>query len=332
MHFFHGVKKELKKVIFTILLSLSSQSFAYQFTDGSRFAFADLLVWQLREGAADNWAQNIDPIGTDRAAKIIDVPFQWNAGFRVGVGYNSPELWDAVVYYTRYQVTSSAQASGNIYSAFLGNFFFNNTTGGAITTSPYYQQGSIQWNFQFNTLDLELGRKFNIDNILQLRPFVGLKTALIQQNIQTNWQNPINNTTFTAATENVKQHYWGVGPAVGVSSTWPFYKTAQQSFNLFGNVSAALMWGHWNFSELYSNNAQYTDSIVVSDVNGASTMARGMLGLEWVKEFSKASVNVRVSYEAQVWFDQLQFYLSNGGRLNNLMSLQGGVLDFGINF
>lgn len=322
----------MKKVICIILLSLTCQAGAYQYTSGSRYVFADALIWKLREGGTDNWGQQINPPGANQPVKILDVPLNWSTGFRVGAGYNSPDLWDTVIYYTRYQVTSSSQASGNIYSAYLGNFFVNNTNGASIVDSPYYRYGYIKWHFQFNTLDLELGRAFNIDEILQLRPFVGLKTALINQNIKTNWQHPINNTSFTSANENVTQDYWGIGPAIGVISTWPFYKTTQQSFNLFGNLSTALMWGHWGFHEQYSNNAPFTMATNVSDVNGASTMARGVIGLEWIKDFSQVNIDLRLSYEAQVWFDQVQFYLSNGGRLNNLMSLQGAVLDFGIHF
>jgi hypothetical protein len=54
--------------------------------------------------------------------------------------------------------------------------------------------------------------------------------------------------------------------------------------------------------------------------------------LEWIDSFPKADVKVRLGYEGQVWFDQVQFNTLNSGRLNDIMSLQGGLLSFSVNF
>lgn len=319
----------MKKIIFIFLLTFTSQLYAYQFTDGSASVFAELLIWKLREGSADNWAQNISPSGLYQTVKLFEVPFNWKPGVRIGLDYNCNDVWDSVLYYTRYETNAVNHATGIIYSAFLGNFYINNTNGGDF--GPHYRAGGVQWKFLFNTVDLELGHTFKIDQILKLRPFLGLKTAFINQDIHTNWQDPINAAGFTSAIENLKNDFWGIGPAIGLNTTWSIYKDPRYSFNLLGNFSGALLWGHWRFNQYYENNTPATVTVYNNNITGAATMARGILGIEWVGCLSKTDIAVRLGYEAQIWFNQLQYYSYNMGKLNNLMSLQGGVLNFAIN-
>ncbi len=325
-----------KQSILIALIAFASQAHGYEHKDGSTFAFADLLIWKLSEGGAEDWAQEISPAGTVQTANIDSVPFNWKYGFRAGIGRNLIyDAWDTVFTYTYYQSKTSSQAAmttGGISSPFAANFYVNNTNGATITLDPTYRNASVQWNFYFNNFDLELGRRFIIDQFLTLRPFIGLKSAIINQDINTFWQNPTNASNFTNATENLKNNFWGIGPALGLNSTWNVYRAEHRAFNLIGNFSGALLWGNWRFKDVYTNNRPSTVSVSVKSINGASSMVRGLLGVEWTGCYAKTNFSVRLGYEAQVWFDQVQYYSYSMGRLNSLMSLQGGVFGFGINF
>jgi hypothetical protein len=70
----------------------------------------------------------------------------------------------------------------------------------------------------------------------------------------------------------------------------------------------------------------------MSPVTGAATLLRGVVGLEWRQQFCRATSTVRLGYEAQLWLNQMQFYSYNIGRLNNVTSLQGGFLEWQLNF
>jgi hypothetical protein len=320
----------LKKGILISLILLASQAHGYQ-TGVSTYVFADLLVWKLRESPADNWGQVVTPAGSTQSSSVQRVPFNWKPGIRIGAGKNlNYDCWDAVVYYTWYQTTGRNQASapsGGVYSSFLGNFFVNNTDGASLLGVTYNNAG-ISWNLLYNTLDLELGRTFEIDEFLKLRPFIGLKAAVINQDINTYWRNPTVATTFNTANEDLKNNFWGIGPVIGFNSDWPFYKNKSSCFSLIGNLSGAILYGNWTFKDDYSNNTPTSIRINVSTISGLATMARGILGLEWRKNLTKSTVTVGLGYEAQIWFNQIQFYSLNMGRLNNLMSLQGAVFNF----
>jgi hypothetical protein len=331
----HGFSwsKSLKRIIFFCAFLFMSTAFAAESTDNSVVFFADLLLWKVREGSADNWAQVITPAGTDREATLEEVPFQTSPGYRLGFEYHPKQSqWDTNFYFTTYHTSAHDSASGDVYSAYLGNFYAFNTLGNDF--GPYYGYGDVDWKVRYDTLDLELGRTFKIDDILTLHPYLGLKAAVINQNIDTYWSQPRTTSLFTAATENLKNDFWGIGPSIGLKMTLPVFHSKDNQVNLFSNFSGALLWGNWHFKDNYHNDFEFpvTISIKTSDITGAAPMGRGVLGVEWDTHLSTVDTTVRLGYEAQVWLNQLQYYSYNMGRLNNLMSLQGAVLDFSFSF
>lgn len=322
----------MKKIIFILLLIFSKQLFCYQNTKESHFVFADLLYWQVGESGSENWAQSITPAGTQQSAQIEDVSFDWNTGVRFGVGYNSLKNWDAVIYFTGFHTQALKNITGEVYSAFLGNFFANNTTGSSLTSSPHYRNANIKWKVALDELDIELGHVFQINSALKLKPFVGIKTARINQSIYSNWNSPINVADFTAASENLKNDFWGIGPSIGLNTTWNIAHATKNSLNIIGNFSGAILSGHWNFKDHYTNDLPTSITINTSHIGSAATMATALLGVEWQRHCAQMDITARLGYEMQIWFNQLQFYSYNMGKLNNLMSFQGGILGLSINF
>jgi hypothetical protein len=312
---------------------------------GRGYFFANAIFSTVREGAAENWAQVITPqqlVWTNAAAAtLIDAPFDWKAGLRVGAGVQRNDGFDMTFYYTNLHTSATNQASGEVYSAFMGNFYIDNTDGSDY--GPHYRHASIQWDFDFHTIDFEIGRNHAIGTNLELRPFLGLKAAIINQKIKSNWRDPIDTIsaqvshfyTFSSATEDMNLGFWGIGPALGATITMPLCRKDRYNLKLFGTPSGAIMFGHWTFSEQYNNNQAPTPTSITIDmspITGAATMLRGVAGLEWQQYFSRVTSTVRLGYEAQLWQNQMQFYSYNIGRLNNVTSLQGGFLEWQLNF
>lgn len=333
-----------------LLLCVSSHVYSLQSvnqsTNQSIVAFFDLLMWQAREVSDDNWGQTLTPSDINGQINFLDVPFKSHPGFRVGLGYdNKDNPFDIQLYYTGYKTRGINRAdvnSGEIHSAFSGNFYANNLAGDGIS-GPYYHHAGINWDILYNTVDLEVGRKAKIGQVLDLHPFIGLKGGSINQTLHTYWQDPFKPTTlssptpvpittFSSATETLKNNFWGIGPSMGLGSTWHLYMTPERSFNLVGNISGAILWGHWKFSDVYRNNTPLSISIMNEPATSAAPMAKGYLGLEWTNQFNHANVSVRLGYEEQIWFNQIQYYIFEMGRANDSLALYGGVLDFSIHF
>ena len=116
----------------------------------------------------ENWAQIITPMGSSwtnlATATLVDAPFDWRAGFRVGMGIERNDGFDMTLYYTNFCTSATNQASGQVYSAFLGNFYIGNTDGADY--GPYYKHADIFWDFHFHSIDLEISRKWMIGDEL----------------------------------------------------------------------------------------------------------------------------------------------------------------------
>ncbi len=299
---------------------------------------ADFLYWTAREAGSDVWAEVITSHGTTSLDDLRAVSFGWDPGFRVGVGYKTRyDFWDTKFTYTWFytkgkdQVNSSA---GTVHSSYTGGFLIDNTTGVGIS-GPAYQAAKIAWKIRFNIFDWELGRKYQATKSLSFRPFLGLKGGWINQSINSSWFNP-DLTTFVGAEpfsvgyENLKNDFWGIGPSFGVDSKWCLYSGTSNSLNLFGNLSGALMYGHWKFKDVYQNDIGQKINVGSSPISGGATMGRLVMGLGWDVHLYKGRylLSSKIGYEAQCWLDQLQYYSFTGGRLVNELTLQGGTLEF----
>jgi hypothetical protein len=173
---------------------------------------------------------------------------------------------------------------------------------------------------------------------------VGLKAAIINQSIHSQWHYPIDTLSaiylFDWAMENLRQDFWGIGPSLGVTLEIPWQTKPRYSVKLFGTPSASLMFGRWTFSDEYVNDGLTSIAvptptaiaIQTTPITGAATMISGAMGIEWTQYFARATMTARLGYEVQVWLNQMQFYSYNMGRLNNLMSLHGGVVQLRIDY
>lgn len=301
--------------------------------------FADLLVWRAAESGSDNWAEVINSNGTVTKCDIREIEFDWNAGFRVGIGYGMKrDQWDTQFYYTRFNTQGNDRVSsnpGSVFSAYLGNFYIDNPTGAGIA-GVAYQKASAHWSIEFNMFDWELGRAFWVSTALSVRPFIGLKGGWIDQSIDTKWEIPSVSTVdfFNVGTENLKNDFWGIGPSIGVNTEWEMFAGQNHSFALFGDFSGAIMWGHWKFGDLYKNDGFQEVSVRLAPISGGASMFRSVMGLEWDAKCcsNRFHFSTKLGYEMQFWLDQLQLYLFDTGRLSNVLTLQGGTLEFRFDF
>jgi len=301
--------------------------------------FADVLVWSAQESGSENWAEVITASGATTDCDIQDVRFGWNAGFRAGLGYGmGHDQWDTQLYYTWFRTLGNDHVSstpGSVFSAFLGNFYIDNPTGAGIS-GVAYREASMKWMIQFNMFDWELARNFRVSRALSLRPFIGLKGGWINQSIHTKWHNP-NRTGaefFNTGKENLKNNFWGIGPSFGLNTKWDLFVRKNHSLSLFGDLSAAIMWGHWTLGDVYKNDIQQEVLVKLSHIKSAASMLRTFMGFGWDANFSRdrSHFSARLGYEMQIWLDQLQFYSFDAGRLDNALTLQGGTLEFRFDF
>lgn len=305
------------------LLLLSSlnpfSAFAGQIT-----LFEDLLYWHASQQSTSPWAYVQTPAPPAATYTEPNVYFGWNTGVKVGIEYEQPNLVDAKLYWTYF----STKTNEGIIAApneFIIPEFFN-----GFTTQNLFNRAQLEWTIIFNMIDAELGHTFDPVDTLSIRPFIGVKGGTINQSIHSTWQEQLFNITLYSATENLKNNFYGVGPSFGIDTTWHLNK----NFSIRGDLSTALLWGHWDIQDTYFRPATLlmSETTIHSATNNSmlgALMARYFLGFEWIFQ-AKVLVTLKAGYEMQFWSNQLRLPVFQALPIHGDLTLQGATCGIAI--
>lgn len=292
---------------------------------------ADFLFWFASEEVASIWADVITIGNNTSSWAAPGFNFQWDYGFRVGMGYNLIyDQWDTALYWTWFRTdakhTIPFEPDAIIKPEFFAAFLSGDT--------PHSMSG--KWSLVLNMFDGELGRSYWVSEYLSLRPFLGLKGGWIHQSIDVQYADLTMNNVLThhSGTEHLKNNFWGIGLLGGVNTQWNFRTFGCQCFNFFGDFSMSTMWGSWSCDDVYTNTASHTSSVNTDSSTLGALMFRGFMGLGWDVLFceSGSHFSAKLGYEMQFWLNQLRIATFQLQRLHNDLTLQGVTLNCRFDF
>ncbi len=179
----------------------------------------------------------------------------WDPGVRLTVGWNSScDGWDLNLFWTYYH--NSKKASSTVPSFSLqypevGNIGLVNPWGivGVGEEHLIWQTISAEWKYTFNSLDLELGKRYWLSKCFTLRPFTGIRSAWtstdfdlssLRNGLNSSAVSPSSGSLLNTTSENAFHNtFWGVGFLGGIQPTWFF----TPCFSLFASGDVSLLWG-----------------------------------------------------------------------------------------
>lgn len=279
-------------------------------------------------------------------AKAIEQDYEFDPGFRVGLGYNFDyDDWDLHAYYTwhyTYPKTSVSRSFAD--SGFVLGLFARVPVGDNDNNNVMlFQNAKSSWQSQFNAWDLDLGRNYYVGNHLALHPVAGLKGALIRQHLNVRYTNGNNEQTdnngnvvgnISDVTTTGKSRYWGIGPKLGLFGSWEL----GAGFSINADVHGSLLYGE--FTTRYT--ARYVDEINANDTFSLRVtdslyrlrpMAYVNLGLEWGRCFwDWMHFNLHIGWEAQYWWQQMEFITFRDDTPDGDLSLTGLNVGFRFDF
>lgn len=304
---------------------------------GKGFFFTfDVFYWQLGADGTE-FAVTLPINGsydsTPFKGRIKENEFNnWDWGFRVGAGYNFAHgEWDVYANYTYYRNSSNLKKGNGVIG--LPALDYSYPVDGTIGDLPYktnFDVASASFKFNFDRLDLELGRDFFVAKYLSLRPHIGLVSAWTKQEQTCRYTGgDVNNNTVTLETKN---KFWGIGPRAGMNTTWHLCN----NFTLIGNASGSLVYSNFRLTrdQEYSTALKY-DRYLTHNFHRFTPMGQMQLGFGYDKYTTdcKQHFGAFLVWDIQYWWgmsrkiDPVTF-----GTVDHNLNLQGVTLGFKLDF
>jgi len=227
-------------------------------------------------------------IVTDIEERDSDIKSDWNAGFRLGIGYDEEcSCWDTALLWTHFNQNNTDHAKCH---------------------------NRAKWKLRFNEVDALVGYKINCSRCFSVRPFFGARYAKIDQKLTTHLSTPITITATHArsvvvSTKNDHERFWGAGPILGFEGE--FFLSC--GFSAYGNFSGNFLYGmfknRFNDSDIFKAAVNNCDSS--SESCGVLTGFDAGVGVRYATE---CGATLQLGLEHHKYSDYNQ--IGCGGDLN----------------
>ncbi|MDX8430426.1 MAG: Lpg1974 family pore-forming outer membrane protein [Candidatus Algichlamydia australiensis] len=269
------------------------------------FASVSYLYWQpLQEnmilGVVSDNANALDLVNGNE----VDLDFKYKPGFKICLGMDLDyDGWDTSLEYTWFRATADVQVNldpnnipKKLFPAWQIPSFLN----------PQYNFGSEKWTLQMHLIDWDLARMHAIGPRLCFKPFIGLRFAIIDQDLDIDYvnTNPADFFIFPSTHIDLSSDSWGIGPRVGLFTNWVLGK----GWRLYGNGGLDILYTQYDLESEQNTEVAVANRIIVNhdNANYLRTHLDLNLGFGWGRGFScdRYYVDLSADYGVQVFFDQ----------------------------
>ena len=279
---------------------------------------AAFIYWQAQEDGLD-YAIRERLTGSQNFVETIkDLDFEWSPGFQVGGGYRfSYDHWDLRLLWTWLYSDAHSSIGQDLKS---GEPMFASWTSGHM--GQFVTKAKAKWNLHYNTLDFEVGKNYFISKKIALRPHIGLRGAIIDQDYRASYLGAFRTEVISSALSifsfvptqmKASNDFMGLGTRLGAGSQWHFNK----HWNLTASIAAALLYGHFDVDQKYTgktphaltkNIAELLDVVTKNDrdFNRIRANIEATIGLQWETCFNEGRqrLAIETGYQLNEWFRQ----------------------------
>ena len=267
-----------------------------------------------------------DPIIID--AKVKDLDYEWDPGFKVGLGYifDGRQQWDTSLYWTYFHSTAAASASVGADDLSLVAL---RPTWLPFLMGSVADRAKADWTFNYNVIDACIARDFFLGKYLSLRPQAGIRGAWLYQDYEAKYRaGQFVNGGATLLRRNTRfkgsNDYSGAGLRFGSDAKWYLTK----NLIIQGNGFISLLYGEFRIKEFY-------DGAFPLDVGAGPFLKPETIDLR--KDFNAVRPNLETELGAtwQIFFNndkfrfalgafyQLVYWFNQNNLVNQFLSLDG---------
>ncbi len=199
----------------------------------------DPVLWQARisgTGLAIQTKESPDFFNAAEQSRMQNLHYNWDFGFRLGVGLNTThDAWDVLLQWTYFRTEAKRDISTNENQTNFPHF-------GHPAQISGLSAGSIKskWDLHYNILDLEGAREFWVSECVSFRPFGGLRTAWIDQKQFAISLTDLSHSPFQKYSILQKDRFWGIGIRTGLDMQWGM----ACGISLFNNFAGNLLFSY----------------------------------------------------------------------------------------
>lgn len=215
----------------------------------------DFLLWSADEDGLEYGTKMIaTPLigaASDTKTRLLDLDFEWNPGFRLGAGaiFDNFDCWELDLTWTHMNNHAHGESSAKGIESQVGNV--------DTIISPWVNllfelragasHAKAHWEVDYNTLDLDFGKKVNLGRRFIIGPHFGFRGAWIDQDYRVKYNSvfllgegqPLfkRHVTFKA-----KNDFAAFGLRGGTELMCLFCK----NWHLFSELSANILYGKFH--------------------------------------------------------------------------------------
>ena len=199
---------------------------------------AEALYWHAKSGGTD-YAIAFDSANLPMSGTMKDCDFEWNLGFRFGLGrfIGSERNWDLTLDYTQFH-TSDQESTNEPNDSLV---VIDDLVGQMKGISHAKYNGRIE----YDAIDLLLGKSLFLSSNISIHPKIGAKVSWMDQNYTLKASDQIDATQTTLLVKGFVYHslkdtsdMFGIGPKIGTDMRWYI----GDGFHLAADISASLLY------------------------------------------------------------------------------------------
>ena len=249
-------------------------------------------------------------MGYPLTGETKDINFGWTAGISAGLGINLDwDGWDLQANYQHLTQSKSREVSpsgcGNATVMPLNSALCSYNDGVWISTGA-----KSSYDFDFNTVDLQLGRNYFLSHYMSARTFFGVKAAFIDLDQHSEFCGGDGNFTFcnqrfdflggNALKVRDSNKFSGAGPEMGFQTQWFLAK----GFSFFADGVASLMYGYFDVDHTENVSAEDHRIDLTGNTHRMVPMAGIVGGMAYDIFFDddKQHIGFRFGYDTQYYW------------------------------
>jgi len=259
--------------------------------------FIDVLLWKAKiAGTSFATTNNQFSVTEPIHGYCKDNHMHWDFGLKLGLSKKlNYDTWGLSGEFTYFTTTGGASAKGGVENAIIP------------LKGPFahpVQLASSQVKLKFYNIDLHLSRNYFISRTLALQPFLGVKNTwntFTQKVFYSKGPSLLNNT---AATKD-KNGMWGIGPEVGLDTTWYVGKGCHVN----GLCTASILYSYFNVKQHSYTTPSEAFNVFLSDKHHQFVPnMQCALGLGWSRFLNdkKNYLSFDINYETQYYWQMNQ--------------------------